>query len=67
MVTMVDAFNFFKNLQSVESLKDRGEAASPEDQRNVANLLADQIEFAGTLVAQYSVFTFSSIRCCDPQ
>ena len=39
-------FNFFKELQSVETLKQRNWETTPTDARTVVDLLIDQIEFA---------------------
>lgn len=50
MLTMIDCKNFFSNLKTMEQLKDRGESAGPEDERNVADLLIDQVEFANVIV-----------------
>eukprot|EP01114_Cavostelium_apophysatum_P006803 TRINITY_DN1828_c0_g1_i2.p1 TRINITY_DN1828_c0_g1~~TRINITY_DN1828_c0_g1_i2.p1 ORF type:complete len:452 (-),score=165.83 TRINITY_DN1828_c0_g1_i2:64-1419(-) len=50
MVTVVDAFNFFKNLKSVLALKDTAESSDPEDMRTIAHLLIDQIEFANVII-----------------
>ena len=46
MVTVVDCAHFFDNLDSMESLKDRGESLGEEDERTIVDLLVDQIEFA---------------------
>lgn len=43
MVTVIDAFNFFKNMTSVLRLKDTKEAKDDEDMRSIANLLVDQV------------------------
>ncbi len=50
MVTVVDAHNFKRDFMSDDLLEDRGETAGEEDERSVANLLLDQIEFADVLV-----------------
>ncbi|KAL6056850.1 Zinc metallochaperone GTPase ZigA [Balamuthia mandrillaris] len=50
MVTVVDTHNFMKDLKSVESLKQRGQAVSEEDIRSVVDLLAEQIEFADVII-----------------
>ena len=49
-VTVVDAANLLSNAESVESLMDRGDAAHEEDDRNVADLLLDQIEFSNVIL-----------------
>ncbi|EFN52146.1 hypothetical protein CHLNCDRAFT_58985 [Chlorella variabilis] len=49
-VTVVDAANLMANFASVESLRDRGEQADEEDERGVAELLLDQIEFADVVL-----------------
>ena len=49
-VTVVDAANLLSNAESVESLRDRGDAAHEEDDRNVADLLLDQIEFSNVIL-----------------
>ncbi len=50
LVTVVDAVNFFSELQSMDALHDRGMALSEEDDRDVVHLLMDQIEFANVIV-----------------
>jgi G3E family GTPase len=50
MVTVVDAFNFSKDLQEAALLSERGVALGEEDERSVVDLLVDQIEFANVIV-----------------
>ncbi len=50
MVTVVDAASFLRDYNAAEALKDRGESLGEEDQRTVANLLIDQVEFADVIV-----------------
>ncbi|CAM3534603.1 GTP-binding protein [Marinicrinis lubricantis] len=50
MVTVVDAYRFWHDFSSGESLLDRKEAVSEEDTREVVDLLVDQIEFANVIV-----------------
>jgi G3E family GTPase len=50
MVTVVDAKNFLSDWQSEDELKERQLALSDEDERSVADLLVEQIEFADVLV-----------------
>lgn len=50
MVTVVDASRFWHDFGSGESLLDRKEAISDEDEREIADLLIDQIEFCDVLV-----------------
>lgn len=50
MVTVVDANRFWHDFQSGESLLERKEAVSELDERDVADLLIDQIEFCDVLV-----------------
>jgi len=49
-VTVVDARRFLEDARAIESLKERGLAAGEEDERGVADLIVDQIEFADVLV-----------------
>lgn len=50
MVTVVDAFNFWSDYNTRESLLDRGQAAAEDDTRGVVHLLINQIEFCDVLV-----------------
>ncbi len=50
MVTVVDAFNFFKDFGSPETLKDRELSDIEGDHRTIVNLLTDQIEFANVII-----------------
>ncbi len=50
MVTVVDAAHFLEQYREAESLKDRGEAVNEEDERTVADLFVDQVEFANVLL-----------------
>ncbi|GGE29822.1 hypothetical protein GCM10011571_34990 [Marinithermofilum abyssi] len=45
MVTVVDAYRFWHDFSSGESLLDRKQAVGDEDTRDVVDLLIDQIEF----------------------
>jgi G3E family GTPase len=50
MVTVVDALNFLTDWDSVDDLRDRKIALGEEDERTVADLLVEQVEFANVLV-----------------
>jgi Putative GTPases (G3E family) len=50
MVTVVDAVNFLKDYEEAKYLKDSGESLGEDDDRSVADLLVDQIEFADILI-----------------
>lgn len=50
MVTVVDAFNFFRDFGSPETLIDRDLTDIEGDYRTIVNLLTDQIEFANVIV-----------------
>ncbi len=54
MVTVVDCAHFFDNLDSMESLKDRGESLGDDDERTIVDLLVDQIEFANIILLNKS-------------
>lgn len=50
MVTVVDAYRFWHDYSSGETLLDRSQAVSAEDTREVVDLLIDQIEFCDVLI-----------------
>lgn len=50
LVTVVDASNFYSNLESLETLIDRGWHETEEDERNIVHLLIDQVEFANVIL-----------------
>ena len=50
MVTVVDAVNFLKDYEDAKYLQDTGESLGEDDERSVADLLVDQIEFADILL-----------------
>ncbi|CAL1125136.1 unnamed protein product [Cladocopium goreaui] len=49
-VTVVDARNFLQDFGSQDDLTDREIGLSEEDQRNVVDLLTDQVEFANVIL-----------------
>ena len=50
MVTVVDAVNFLKDYEDARYLQDTAESLGEDDERNVADLLVDQIEFADVIL-----------------
>ena len=50
MVTVVDAVNFLKDFNEAKYLQEVGESLGEEDERSVADLLVDQVEFADVLL-----------------
>ena len=50
MVTVVDAVNFLKDYDEAKYLQDVGESLGEEDERSVADLLVDQVEFADIIL-----------------
>jgi G3E family GTPase len=50
MVTVVDALNFWNDFQSYDALTDRHMGIDESDERNIVDLLVDQIEFANVVV-----------------
>ncbi|QFU00223.1 Putative metal chaperone YciC [Halomonas sp. THAF5a] len=50
LVTVVDGANFLGQYREAQSLAEAGESLGEEDERNVADLLVDQIEFCDVLL-----------------
>ncbi|MDR5904050.1 zinc metallochaperone GTPase ZigA [Franzmannia qiaohouensis] len=50
LVTVVDGANFLSQYYDAQSLAEAGESLGEEDERNVADLLVDQIEFCDLLL-----------------
>jgi G3E family GTPase len=50
MVTVVDAVNFLEDYRSTERLSDRAMSLGDDDERDIVNLLVDQVEFADVLL-----------------
>ncbi len=50
MVTVVDAFNFFRDFGSADTLQDRDMTDDAMDRRTIVNLLTDQVEFANVIL-----------------
>ncbi|HAR6539580.1 TPA: GTP-binding protein [Staphylococcus pseudintermedius] len=50
MVTVVDVNRFIKDYQSGDMLLDRDQAVGEDDERTIADLLIDQIEFCDVLI-----------------
>lgn len=50
MVTVVDAVNFLKDYDEAKLLQDTDESLGEEDERSVADLLVDQVEFSDVIL-----------------
>jgi len=50
MVTVVDAANFLRDFGSWDDLNDRKMGLNEEDDRNIVDLLVDQVEFANVII-----------------
>ena len=50
MVTVVDAVNFLKDYDEAKYLQETGESLGDQDERSVADLLVDQVEFADVIL-----------------
>jgi len=63
MVTVVDGVNFMKDYEEAQYLQEKGESLGEEDQRSVADLLIDQVEFADIiLVSKSDLVTIESMN-----
>lgn len=50
MITVVDAANFMKNMESADDLNTLGLSAGEDDDRTLVDLLIDQVEFANVII-----------------
>ena len=50
MVTVVDAVNFLRDFDEAMDLAEKGESLGEDDDRNVADLLTDQVEFSNVIL-----------------
>lgn len=50
MVTVVDAANFLRDYDEAKTLQEAGESLGDDDERSVADLLVDQVEFADVIL-----------------
>ncbi len=50
MVTVVDAYTFIRDFKEADFIRDRGESLGDDDDRTVADLLVDQVEFADVIL-----------------
>lgn len=50
LVTVVDAYNFYRDFGSMDTIQDRALNDDPEDGRTIVNLLVDQLEFANVIL-----------------
>lgn len=50
MVTVVDAFNFLKDFGGIETLEQRGVERDLNDNRNLVDLLTEQVEFSDVII-----------------
>lgn len=63
MVTVVDAFNFLNDYQSLDNLADRNLALNDEDEREVVGLLVEQVEFADVIIINKTdLLTFNKLN-----
>jgi len=60
LVTVVDAANFLNDFQQADMLQETGESLGEDDNRSVADLLVDQIEFC-------DVILISKTDLCSPE
>ena len=60
MVTLVDAVNFLKDYDEAKYLQETGESLGEDDERSVADLLVDQVEFADVILVSKTDLASSS-------
>tara|TARA_B100000767_G_scaffold29821_1_gene25790 strand:- start:135 stop:1424 length:1290 start_codon:yes stop_codon:yes gene_type:complete len=60
MVTVVDAINFLKDYDEAKYLQETGESLGEGDERSVADLLVDQVEFADVILISKTDLASSS-------
>jgi len=60
MVTVVDAVNFLKDYEEAKYLQDVGQSLGEDDERCVADLLVDQVEFADLILISKTDLVSSS-------
>ncbi len=63
MVTVVDAVNFLSDYDEAKDLQETGENLGDDDERSVADLLVDQVEFADViLISKTDLASEESVR-----
>ncbi len=63
MVTIVDAVNFMKDYEEAKFLQETGESLGEDDERSVADLLIEQVEFADViLISKTDLVTAADIE-----
>ena len=66
MVTVVDAVNFLKDFDEAKYLQDTEESLGEDDERSVADLLVDQVEFADIiLISKTDLVNEDTIHCLE--
>lgn len=50
MVTVVDGVNFLRDFEDAQDLQERGESLGEDDERTVADLLIEQVEFSDVIL-----------------
>jgi G3E family GTPase len=64
LVTVVDAFNFLKDYDEAKYLQETDEHLGETDERSVADLLVDQVEFADILlISKTDLVDESDLQC----
>jgi molybdopterin-guanine dinucleotide biosynthesis protein len=66
MVTVVDAINLLRDFGSHDLLRHRGETAGDGDERTIADLLTDQIEFADVVIVNKATISRPSTGWFGP-